>query len=94
MEKAPGPSSLLGEDGQNNPVPEGQNGEGGADPASKKPPKNKGKRRGSTGADDGGEAKPAVPKHNKKVANKITALTSKSTDIRCLDTLISGSNLL
>lgn len=40
------------------------------------------------------EKEPPLPKYNKKVASKITALTSKSTDVRCLQTSISASTLL
>ena len=57
----------------------------------KKPPKG-GKRKGTKNGDDA-NPEPQIPKHNKKVAGKITALTSKSTDIRCLETVVTQSDL-
>ncbi len=59
-----------------------------------KPKKNgKGRGKGKVAGDDEPQA-PAVPKYNKRVANKITSLTSKSTDVRCLETSIGTSTLL
>lgn len=40
------------------------------------------------------EKEPPLPKYNKRVASKITSLTSKSTDVRCLETSIAASTLL
>ena len=60
----------------------------------KQQPKRKGKR--SKGADEGegGEdPKEKVVKHNKKVSNKITTLSSKLIEIRCTMTQLNQSTM-
>lgn len=58
----------------------------------KKPKRKKTDQDGNEGEDD--IPVNPIPKYNKKITAKITGLTSKSTDIRCLDTLITSSTAL
>ena len=59
------------------------------------PGNKKKKKKTKTGAgEDPDPATNPIPKYNKRVTSKITGLTSKSTDIRCLETLIMSSTAL
>ena len=66
------------------------NGKGG------KPSKQPRKARKSEQCEGQGEAEPsapAIPKHNKKMSNKITVLSSKLTEIRCLQTQLKSATM-
>lgn len=60
--------------------------------------KSRRRRKGAAGAPNpsgpdqpGGDVPaPTVPKHNKKVTSKITSISSKLTEVRCLSTQLQG----
>ena len=71
--------------------PGGKGGDGGENPGKneKKDKKRKGKK--DVKGDDPDE--PTIPKFNKKVSNKITTLSSKLTEIRCITTQLKAHSM-
>ena len=65
----------------------------GGNAAPKRSPKKR-PRRGKGQGKGEGEQVPVVVKHNKKVSNKITTLSTKLTEVRCIMTQISHATML
>ena len=97
MAAPPGAGALLEAQPKSGAPPPGKG--KGEDQGVKGKGKGKKNRRGGKanppeGGDGGNPPVPTIPKHNKKLSSKITGLTSKSTDVRCLETLIKSTELV